>query len=196
MTNQNNKKLNGVLLPTYKFVALNESDLFREPPKGFLPSGYFFKRSVFKDPFRHLESLRKFAKNQSGVYIWLGFSKSNDFLLKTKQNKRPEKQGLPFRPYTYVGCAYTDLYRRISSYNSKAPSQTRPVNRFIKVNGLDKMICVVFTVQKIHESSKNQALEPLIASYSEYYFLQKLKPNLNVRLTYSLPPPRLRPFSA
>ena len=109
-----------------------------------------------EDPFNNRYVILILCKRQKGVYIWESIDGKN----------------------LYVGHSI-NLYNRISSYfmPSILNTKARRVLKYLNKHGLDNIIL------KINIMDENSSLEDVVNL--EQYFIEKLKPNINVDLVAS-----------
>ena len=117
---------------------------------------YKFIKILVENPYNNRDLILKMTKKQKGVYVW-----------KTRDGKN-----------MYVGHSI-NLYNRISSYflPSILKTKTRRVLRYLNKYGFENIDLIIYIMNP--ESS----LEKIIAL--EQYFINKLKPALNVDLVAS-----------
>lgn len=115
-----------------------------------------YVKVLVKDPFNNRDIILKVAKKQKGVYLWESLD---------NQNK-------------YVGHSI-NLYNRISSYfmPSILKTKARRVLRYLNKHGFSEMMLTIYIMDE--KASLEQVVE------LEQYFIDTLKPNLNVDLIAS-----------
>jgi NUMOD1 domain len=83
----------------------------------------------------------------------------------------------------YVGCSYVDYYARIIRYYHKLNKKKRPVNLFLEAcGGVGNTSLVFFSI-----CEKGVPITPEMVAELEYYFMEKLRPSLNIHLTSLVP---------
>jgi hypothetical protein len=109
-----------------------------------------------KDPFNNRKIIANIAKNQKGIYVW-----------ETLDGK-----------HMYVGHSI-NLYNRISSYfmPSILKTKARRVLRHFNKHGFNDILLTIYIMDE------NSTLEQVVEL--EQYFIDTLKPNLNVDLVAS-----------
>lgn len=115
-----------------------------------------YVKVLVKDPFNNRETILRVTKKQKGVYLW--------------ENLNGEQK--------YVGHSI-NLYNRISSYfmPSILKTKARRVLRYFNKHGFGEMKLTIYIMDE------NSSLEQVVEL--EQYFIDTLKPNLNVDLIAS-----------
>jgi hypothetical protein len=136
-------------------ISNYNSDTSNSPDKDKKPQRNYVKVLV-KDPFNNRDIILKVTKKQKGVYLW--------------ESLDGEQK--------YVGHSI-NLYNRISSYfmPSILKTKARRVLRYFNKHGFGAMKLTIYIMDE------NSSLEQVVQL--EQYFIDTLKPNLNVDLIVS-----------
>ena len=127
------------------------------PEKGY---EHPYKKFIIKDPFNNRKDIANIAKNKKGVYFFEG--RLGEWSDKSKD-------------LNYVGSSI-NLYNRVSSYfmPSVLAKSDRKVIRYFNKYGFKDVDLTLFIMDS--DCTWNQVIE------LEQYFINTLKPNLNVDL--------------
>lgn len=141
--------------PSLPDVKIGNNNNYNDKEKKPKPKHKYVKVLV-KDPFNNRDIILKVTKKQRGVYLWESLD---------GQQK-------------YIGHSI-NLYNRISSYfmPSILKTKARRVLRYLNKHGFSKIILTIYIMDE--KSSLEQVVE------LEQYFIDILKPNLNVDLIAS-----------
>lgn len=149
-----------VKLNTWNFKDKNDIIISNgnknEPSKHLKKPTQKYIKVLVLDPFNNRDVILKVAKNQKGIYLWESLDGK----------------------HKYVGHSI-NLYNRISSYfmPSILKTKARRVLRYLNKYGFIHMKLTIFIMEE------NSNLEQVIEM--EQYFIDYLKPNLNVDLVAS-----------
>jgi len=140
----------------YTEIKIGDNDSLNNNNSNNLKFKYNYTKIIIKDPYNNRDMIAKIAKKQKGVYIWETLDGKN----------------------LYVGHSI-NLYNRICSYfmPSILKTKERRVLRFFNKYGFTN---IKLTIYIMDNSTK---LEKIIEL--EQYFIDSLKPNLNVDLIAS-----------